>query len=291
MLLLVLAVMGVASAIIFTVAWYENNKSTSAPANSIQSEFSSPALFINAGTSPNGENQVTSASTFSGELFPISTVDCENWYYVTEWQDPVLGDSPRAKAIEYALADVASDGTYLNSEQNDTKVAFYKTSFTLYTSRDSIKVYLDPADPISVSYGAGGKDESKDLEAAVRVALIYNGSIVFIYAPEDESGTGNSGGTLTADTFYGIIGTGVDDIEEVNVLTDGTLGRYKAGGGPETGYTDGTARICTADTDGETVTVYVWLEGTDAQALVGTADSVAEENGVSVNLKFVGVLN
>ena len=132
-------------------------------------------------------------------------------------------------------------------------------------------------------------DGSRDMMSAVRVGVEVGGTLKFIYAPYAESGTGNSsGGAISADTFYA-----VDSATSVATLNSvvTSLSQYQAlaTGDSDSPYEAGSATsLGVAVPSGLQVRVYVWIEGTDAQAILGTSDN--DEQGLNVTLKYVGIL-
>ena len=276
-----------------TKAWFSNNKQVDSNGTSITSDVSSPSLFIRATSDANGAG--TSVSVTSGaNLFPISTSNLTDWYYVSGFgyspvtENGITTNVPKANAFTAATVTVADNaGGYTNAYENDAaKTAYFISDLTLFTTNGTLDVYLNHDNPITVTYTAS---QGKDLDDAIRVGLKI-GNTTIIYAPAAESGTGNSMGSTAANTFYAV--TAADTVSTQTVLTPTTIVSHTATAvqGQEGVFTPDTnaTALGTADTTGIRAQVYVWLEGTDAQTIVGTADN--ETNGLNVTLNFVGVV-
>jgi hypothetical protein len=154
----------------------------------------------------------------------------------------------------------------------------------LYTNVGTLAVYLDPDDPITVQYGAN--NPTVKLMNALRVGVMVDDTLKFVYAPVTESGNGNSSGSA-ADTFQAV--SSATAVASTAVLTN--LDTYKATATGDTSapYSGGSATsLGNADTAGLPVKIFVWLEGTDAQAILGESDN--DLQGINVSLKYVGVL-
>lgn len=267
-----------------TLAWYIRSPKTESGTASIRSEISEPALFISAGDAPGDEQLSSVAVDTTSRLFPVSTSDCVNWYYASN-----VNFSGRVDG--YTRIDSFSDaatGAYVNAaENNAVKHAYHRADFTFYTTNNgTYDIYLDPDSPITVT----GDGLRGWLDDAVRIALVSAGRVLFVYAPVDESGTGNSSGA-SVNTFYAV--TAPDAItEQSGILTSLSGSPYLAQAAGEN-YSPGVTAVCTAG-DGSsgnptaTVSVYVWLEGTDAQTKLGKVDNESSDP-LNVTLKFVGI--
>jgi hypothetical protein len=230
----------------------------------------------------------------NAKLFPISTRDCSSWWYVDTFGTALnnAGTAYEAKATHYTSVSknsgiTVTDGaaTYNNSLDGNGKVAYVVSEYMLYTNQESMAVYLDPTDPITVSYE--NADGSRDMRSAIRVGVEVGGTLKFIYAPAAESGSGNSSGNLTADTFYAV--NSATEVSALNtVLTNVNTYKATATGNSDAPYSAGTATsLGTAVPEGLQVRVYVWLEGTDAQAMLGTSDNDTQD--LNVEIKYVGI--
>ncbi len=298
---LCLAVVSVAAFAFVTRAWYAANREVIGNDNSIVSDTPSPSLFIRDASDVTMAYASEVTKTSSGALFPSSTANLSNWYYASAFTytpQTVAGvgytytvNTPTATTYTLisAFTDAAA-GTYSNTYENATKVAYYKSSNNIYTSNGPLDVYLDSTNPITVSYDTSNAIVQKQLLNALRVGISVGGTMKLIYAPLAESGTGNSSGS-SADTFYYISGGSLTNASSV-VKTTSTLTPFLAtlNVGSDHVYTPDAGSptpICQATTAGVNVDVYVWLEGTDAQALYGMSDN--DLKGINVTIKYVGV--
>ena len=298
---LCLLVVSIASFALITRAWFAMNRTVTGNDNTITSDTPSASLYIRDASDLTTAYASEVTKSASGSLFPSSTADLTNWYYASAFSytpRTVTGsgytytvNDPTATA--YTLISSFTDaaaGTYTNAYENATKVAYYKSSNNLYTTQDSLDVYLDHTNPITVSYDTSNAIVQKQLLNALRVGIYTGGAMKLIYAPLAESGTGNSSGA-SADTFYYISSGSLTNASSV-VKTTSTLTPFLASPSlandqiytPDSGS---PTPICTATTAGVNVDVYVWLEGTDAQALVGLSDN--DLKGINVSIKYVGV--
>lgn len=297
---LCLAVVSVAAFAFITRAWFASNREVIGDDNSIISDTPSPSLYIRDAADTTTQYATAVTKRASGALFPSSTADLSNWYYASGFTyntSTVTGsgydytvNTPVANA--YTLISSFTDaaaGTYANAYEGNTRVAYYKASNNLYTANGPLDVYLDSTNPITVSY-ADNATAQKQLLNALRVGIAVGGTMKLIYAPLAESGTGNSNGSA-ADTFYYISGGNLTNASSV-VKTTSSLTPFLAtlANGSDHIYTPDSASgtpICQATTAGVNVDVYVWLEGTDAQALYGLADN--DIKGINVTIHYVGV--
>lgn len=272
----------------FTKAWYANNNAVDGNNSVITSDSASPSLYIREGTDTS--KTFATAVNFSNstkKLFPISTGDLINWYYVSKFQFiPRLQENyivNSAYASQYTkVSNFISPGTYYNTYEEANKVAFIQSDVNLYTSNGSLDIYLLNNNPIEVSY-AENTTEPKRLLEALRVGLFINNTAAFIYAPITESGTGNSTGAA-ADTFYCISNGNLTSAPTLTSLTN-----YLAAPVPNTDFftPTGTTSLGTATETGLPVSIFIWLEGTDAQALYGMSDN--DIKGINISIHFVGV--
>lgn len=296
-----------------TKAWFANNKDVSAENASVVSESGTSNLFIRFAEDNKKEyysylkKDWSIADPDGPTLFPISTADCKDWYYVSSWALD-YDDSKAATngittgqyyASGYTKATVDEKGLYSVTlgEKPTTYRAYYCCEYNLYTDQGNLDVYLNPTKPIEIDCGADTANEG--LLNAIRVAIVDSTEppkLVFVYAPVDESGTGmnyiaydtatSTGTKAVADTFYAVTGPNVAAEQTVLVGNSG-LANYtgKAVDGDPHSFTAGTNSICTADTDGTDLGIYVWLEGMDAQSVINVADG----RTINVKLNFVGV--
>ena len=278
-----------------TQAWYSNNRETTSTDNTITSDVATTSLFISPGTTVDGLYSLGLVKTWpnTAKLFPISTRDCATWWYVDRFT-PTLnagGTAYEAKASHYTSASTTvTDGvaTYDNTLDGNGKVAYVVSEYMLYTNNSPLNVFLNPDNPITVAYASN--EATQKLLGALRVGVEFGGSLKFIYAPVTESGTGNSDGQTVANTFYGVTNaTTVDTLSTSTAVITSVSGfAATATGSDVEPYSAGSATaLGQATTAGIQVRVYIWLEGTDAQAMLGVSDN--DLQGINVNIKYVGV--
>ncbi len=310
-----IAVLSISSYAFITRAWYANNREVEQSNTIINSGTVTPSLYIRpqGDTSQSGIIRLESAASSDCELFPISTSDLTNWYYVDQFtfepstatingttytiSKQIASRYTKAAISLSTTMDANTTGTYIyyNGYELATKVAFFKASNNLYViggDTDTLDVYLDPTDPISVT--TTESEATDGFYQSVRVGIQTPGGFI-IYAPVDEENdkVGNSTGAAVG-KFYAITGattlTDADGIVKLDGV--GGIAPYQASAGANEGFFDaGSIKLGTADTDtGLDINVYVWLEGTDAQAIVNSSDGNADGVGsLSVSLKYVGV--
>lgn len=279
-----------------TGAWYATNREVDGKNFGVYSDEAPTSLFISAGSTVDNAWNVSLSRTLTDcKLYPISTADCSSWYYAsgwsrgsfaegTGWTSDAVNGAKKVYASSFTAASASiTDGvaTYTNTaEGNTSKVAYMMDEYMIYTNQDSLAVYFDPAAPIAISYA----DNGVNLEKAIRVGIAVGNTLKFVYAPVAETGYGNCIGITSSGNFYAV--TGASSVAaQSGVLTD--LSAYTAGGSSSDGYTAGTTSLGTATTSGLNVKVFVWLEGTDADAVIGSSDNITDALTVSVNL--VGV--
>ncbi len=284
-----------------TKAWYANNRETSGK-NSTVTSATTTSLFIERGTTlPTPRNHYTTVShqwANTAALYPISTKDCANWWYASKFENVSDGNgNTTLQATQYTqltagatasttvVAEDSNVGTYLNAlEGSASRVAYLYEDYMLYTTDQDLAVYLHPTNPITVSYQQNNTT-ARQLDQALRVAIVVgdgNSTLKLFYAPVTETESGNS-----ANAVEGY--SNVKDATTVEAFLMTNLATYQAAavqGDPYT-FTAGTTSLGTAGTSGLHVRVYIWLEGTDAQALIGVSDK--DIKGINVNVSFVGV--
>lgn len=284
-----------------TKAWYANNRETSGE-NSTVTSATTTSLFIERGTTlPTPRNHYTTVShqwANTAALYPISTKDCTNWWYASKFENVAdVNGNTTLQATQYTqltagatasttvVAEADSVGTYLNAlEGSASRVAYLYEDYMLYTTDQDLTVYLHPTNPITVSYQQNNTT-ARQLDQALRVAIVVgdgNSALKLFYAPVTETESGNS-----ANAVEGY--SNVKDATTVEAFPMTNLATYQAAavqGDPYT-FTVGTTSLGTAGTSGLHVRVYIWLEGTDAQALIGVSDK--DIKGINVNVSFVGV--
>lgn len=304
-----------------SMAWFSSNKNVDAADAGIQSAEGPVALFIGSGSTPDGAHHVSVSKNLTGsKLFPISTLDLSNWYYVSSWTrgyyDTANGWTAESSAdaghgdlsliangytlVTPADADADCAYTYVNAAEGDTAangkthVAYLATDYNVYTNRGVMDVYLSPEDPITVTPATSG---TRQLEKALRIAVrVEDGSaspLTFIYAPyEEEAGkVGNCASEKKGANYYYVSGTSAITQTTSVLAGDGALSAYQAVAETDGTYSvTGVTSLGTADeTDGLHLKIFIWLEGTDQQALTGISDN--DTRGITVGLNLVGIEN
>lgn len=287
-----------------TYAWFVSNTEVQATSSSVKSTSATPNLLIVAGATETGGADGTTwtakkaggktvesiSSTAATALYPASTNDCKAWWVVSGWTG---NDGNAPKANKYynpaitatANGDNAKNGQY--TQGSTTLNAYQVTTYSVYTTTGEVDLNLNPANPINVDISSGAaQDTGTGFKDALRVGIVVNGELKLVYAPTAETGTGNDAdgaagyrtvkdGTSTqaagynhveADTFTGWTATSKND------------GTYQKAGNS----------LGKVTTEGVVVQIYVWLEGTDADCLVGTADAASDKDSYKVTLNFVG---
>lgn len=285
-----------------TYAWFVNNTKVTAQYTNISSATSTSSLYIkNKSTAGIPTSDLTSVTTAAGSntLYPVSldnstpSGNMASWYIANEWADTSAKNYTLLGA-DNSFTPTTGDGTF--SIGSKTYAAYNVTDYVIYSKNGTQKVYLDPENPITVV----DSTNKSGLIAAVRIAVVAGDNVVY-YLPVQESGTGNSQGSASGKVYWvastatiaeQTIGTSVWDPTVIKSSkwcaikqTDGTY--------LDTGKTSlGNATNLVQDEDSELVTggldvkIYVWLEGTDAQCMIGDADN---RTGLSITANFVGV--
>lgn len=293
-------------------AWFASNKEVGAENASVTSETGTPNLFIRLQSDKGKEPEYfsfigTNWKDVGPALYPISTADCKNWYYINNWTMDLSEEVNGITTGQYYASGYApvtfdenNDGCYtlkISDIKNKTYRAYYCSRYNLYSDKENSKVdvYLNPTEPIKVTFD----EANRGLMEAIRVAVVASDELVFVYAPVDESGTGrNYIGGVDADgkpkkaaenTFYAVTGPNTATEQSDILVGDAGLEAYKGEKvpGDDHSFTAGAekTKICTATPAGVDVSVYIWLEGMDAQSIITVADS----RTIGVNLNFVGV--
>ena len=189
-----------------------------------------------------------------GELYPISTNNCTDWWYIT-------GGVGTAETFAKATAQTY---TYNNKEYT----AYSVGSYILYTDGDSLDVYLGTGGITLTTTRTAGKSLSAALRAGVKA-----GNTLLIYAPVQEDGG-----------YKAVTGANTP-ADAANVYDGATISKWQVIQ-TEDGYIRPTEKLATATSAGTQVQIYVWLEGTDAQAILSKSDNAS---GLKLSVYFTGV--
>ena len=305
-------------ALVFTtIAWFASNKEVGGQVATVSIATPSAGLFIDsasAGVLNQYNKTVTITANSTNKLFPISTADCKKWYYM----DGISGESGAEKAVSYALANPdPSTGVYANSYENGNKCAFVLAQFIVYTDMDeSADVYLNPENPIVVTNSL--THNLTHVSDAVRIGIVAEGdnegeeNLLLVYAPAAETVAGN-GQSQIANQFYAIrevnstgtltpVQNGEPYVLAYGGAAEGSnnIGYYTAkakgtGGSTDSGYetvssaTKVSKKICKATQSGKTIKVYIWLEGTDGQAVISDQNVNFGLETLDITINLVGI--
>lgn len=314
-------------------AWFVNNNKVNANLNNISATSASASLYIKYGkqTALPTDNLTTDSASSSLTLVPVSNNynngRLGDWYIVNGWKNanangyaPLSGTS-KVAAYDYqetksGEGDSATltGATIRVSADNSKRVGVYSVGeYTLYTETGNQDVYLDPANPITVTEGTlTGK--TANLKSAIRIAVVAtsgSNTTTLYYLPVAETKAGNDIGSAATGTsstkVYGVSSTTqiseinagsqnssagyfVPDVTGTESTVTKSLGYWTATDKGNGSYSAGTHKLGIAgntDTTMMDVKVYVWLEGTDGECLIN--NGVDGVTGLSVSLNFVGV--
>lgn len=301
-------------------AWFVNNNKVTATTSDISAASATASLYIEHGkfsSLPNG-NKTSDKTTCSLALVPVSNNysngSLGDWYIVNGWTD--------AKATGYHnLTASGADGAYkfqetttgdgtltgasmtVSTDSNNLVGAYNVGEYTLYTATGNQDIYLDPTNPITVTEGQKTDGTGGKLTDAIRIAIVATTGTgegaktkTLYYLPKGETTVGNDNGAQ-AGIVYGVnsatsiaaIGAGSAS-DATGYFTPDTINSWTASSTGNGSYSKGTFKLGTAGYNAATmmdVKVYIWLEGTDGQCLIGQdVDGVSK---LSVAVNFVGV--
>lgn len=251
----VLLVLIPAVVVYLSSAWFARNTEVTGGGASVSVVKPGASLYIAAGnTVPTGNHATTAEISMQDDLYPISTNNCTDWWYIT-------GGVGTAETFEKATAKTY---TYNNKEYT----AYSVGSYILYTDGESLDVYLGTGGITLTTTGAAGKSLSEALRVGIKTE-----KTLLIYAPVQEDGgyKAVTGANTTADA------TNVYDYTNISAWQVIQT---------EDGYTVPVKKLATATGTGTPVQIYVWLEGTDAQAILSKSDNAS---GLKLSVYFTGV--
>lgn len=252
----VLLVLIPAVVVYLSSAWFARNTEVTGGGASVSVVKPGASLYITAENTVPADSHATTAEIKMEEyLYPISTNNCTDWWYIT-------GGVGAAETFAKATAQ-----TYTYNEK--TYTAYSVGSYLLYTDGDPLDVYLGAGGITLTTIGTAGKSLSEALRVGIKA-----GNTLLIYAPVQEDGgykavTG-ANTTASATVYDGI------NISAWQVIQT------------EDGYTvpANKNKLATATSAGTPVQIYVWLEGTDAQAILSKSD---DASGLKLSVYFTGV--
>lgn len=253
----VLLVLIPAVVVYLSSAWFARNTEVTGGGASVSVVKPGASLYIAAGNTVPTDNHATTAEIrMADDLYPISTNNCTDWWYIT-------GGVGTAETFEKATAQTY---TYNNKEYT----AYSAGSYILYTDGEPLDVYLGTGGITLTSTGAAGKSLSEALRVGIKTE-----KTLLIYAPVQEDGG-----------YKAVTGTNTT-ADAANVYDGTTISAWQVTQ-TEDGYTvpANKNKLATATSDGTPVQIYVWLEGTDAQAILSKSDNAS---GLKLSVYFTGV--
>lgn len=251
----VLLVLIPAVVVYLSSAWFARNTEVTGGGASVSVVKPGASLYITAeSTVPTDSHATTAEIKMEEYLYPISTSNCTDWWYIT-------GGVGTAETFAKATAQ-----TYTYNEK--TYTAYSVGSYILYTDGEPLDVYLGAGGITLTTIGTAGKSLSEALRVGVKA-----GDTLLIYAPVPEEGgyKAVTGANTTADA--------------ANVCDYTTISAWQVTQ-TEDGYTLPKNKLATATDTGTQVQIYVWLEGTDAQAILSKSDNAS---GLKLSVYFTGV--
>lgn len=283
-----------------TYAWYVANQAVTGTTSTISATSDDTVLFIVQGLTPDHGSGSTVAAVPGHPITPSSTDNVKDWYVPLKWVDSLSKVETYQKVSltttdEYGVAD----GSY--TLNGDAYYAYNVKTFTLYTVRDTSKanVYLDadaPGGAIIITRNVGGTQVAvtDKVAASIRVGIVVNDELKFVYAPVEPSGHGNdvysidnnvTGWTVVNNTsstkaasYAHISGNNVSDW----AISRGADSKYY---NPATAGSNKVAE--NVDYNGVKFQIYVWMEGTDADCNGPTVSGDKSEYSVTVHLAGV----
>lgn len=284
-----------------TYAWFVSNTKVSATSSSVKATSATPNLLIvegatatGAAKNTDGKTAIEITSTNATALYPASTNDCNTWWAVSSWESGT--GSPLANGYYKPTITPTANGTNVidgQYTQGSEKLNAYQVStYSVYTTTGEVELNLAPTDPIKVE--ATGRSTTTGFKDALRVGIVVGGNLKLVYAPTNETGTGNDKDARTGwRSVASATATDQAAYKDNVIAGDSVTGtKFQATNNnttnPDGTYKKATNSLGTVDTDGVVVKVYVWLEGTDSDCLVGKADEAADNNSYKVTLNLVG---
>lgn len=289
-----------------TYAWFVSNTEVQATSSSVKSTSATPNLLIVAGATEaggtngstwtakitDGKTAESITSTDDTALYPASTNDCKNWWVVSGWTG-TDGSAPKAnKYYKPTIAAAANGNNVMNGQYpqgSSTLNAYQVTTYSVYTTTGEVELNLNPTNPISVDISSGtAQDEGTGFKNALRVGIVVNGELKLVYAPTAETGTGNDADANGATGFRSVKDESSTQAAGYKHVEANTFTGWTATNKNDGTYEKAANSLGTVGKTGAVVQIYVWLEGTDADCLVGTADAASDKDSYKVTLNFVG---
>lgn len=252
----VLLVLIPAVVVYLSSAWFARNTEVTGGGASVSVVKPGASLYITAeNTVPTDSHATTAEIKMEEYLYPISTNNCTDWWYIT-------GGVGTAETFAKATAQTY---TYNNKEYT----AYSVGSYILYTDGEPLDVYLGAGGITLTTIGTAGKSLSEALRVGIKTE-----DTLLLYAPVQEDGG-----------YKAVTGTNTTDA--ANVYDGTTISAWQVIQ-TEDGYTvpANKNKLATATSAGTPVQIYVWLEGTDAQAILSKSD---DASGLKLSVYFTGV--
>lgn len=279
-----------------TFAWFVSNTKVSATAQSVSATSATPNLLIKAGTNDQGKAVTTgglTADSVSSDtataLYPASSDDSNNWWAVNSWTNTdgsTLADGYYKPTITLSGDNKAIQaGQYTQGTQ--TLNAYQVATYSVYTTTGSVALNLDPENPISVT-ATGDAAQTTGFKDALRVGIVVDGDLKVVYAPTDNESTSKGNDKDAASGWRTVATANSTKNASKTTLAGNTFTGWTATAVDGGVYKKATNSLGDVDTDGSVVKVYIWLEGTDSDCLVGKADNASDANNYQVQLNLVG---
>lgn len=250
----VLLVLIPAVVVYLSSAWFARNTEVTGGGASVSVVKPGASLYITAeNTVPTDNHATTAEIRMADDLYPISTNNCTDWWYIT-------GGVGAAETFAKATAQ-----TYTYNGKNYT--AYSVGSYILYTDGDPLDVYLGAGGITLTSTGTAGKSLSDALRVGIKTE-----KTLLLYAPVREDGG------------YKAV-TGANTTASATVYDGTNISAWQVTQ-TEDGYIRPTEKLATATGTGTQVQIYVWLEGMDAQAILSKSDNAS---GLKLSVYFTGV--
>lgn len=287
-----------------TYAWFVSNTRVQANMSSVSAISATPNLLIVNGAISTGTTWTAKqvgglttssiTSTNATALYPVSTKDIKTWWAVNSWttdSGATVADGYYKPTINEVAGNTAGDikaGQY--SQGTDNLNAYQVATYSVYTTTGSVELNLDPDSPITVEVnqsntvatGTGFKD-------ALRVGIAVDGQLKVVYAPTDnENGSAKGNDKDAATGWRTVKDASSTEGASYTTLAGSTFDGWIATKGTDGNYTKAANKLADVDQNGKVVQIYVWLEGTDSDCIVGKADAASDDDTYKVTLNFVG---
>ncbi len=298
-----------------TYAWYVSNHTVEATTTQISATTNGFILQIataDQGPQHGGEQTSLAASTKGGRISPSSTDNLVDWYVCEGWNGEGKVTSYRTPTFTTKAEDPnVKPGQY--GDIKDPHYAYLKSEYVLYTITETglADVYLDASEGSPITLSANGTPTTDTIPKSMRVGITIQNikknannkyiddgeeELKVVYAPYEETGTGNDAEAVNGWTC---IGTGTDGklkpvavtypyIYATTYADQNNQNWVATKVGKNYEVSSGTKKIASSvGYDGVKMRVYIWMEGTDADCVNNAA---AEDPATyNVNVKLAGI--